>query len=177
MATDSARSVLRVEGADRLRTIARQLRELGEGGREIRRRMTREMRRAGTELVRAERAAVRALPSKGESARRGRPGLRQAIARATQLQVKTAGRNPLVRVWVNPKRLPDGQMMLPPYMEGERGASPWRHPVFGNSEVWVSQEPKPWFWRTAARYRGNIDHALLRALRDVEDEIRRRTGA
>lgn len=169
MARRGTGDVVRIEGAERLRRISRSLRQMGEEGREVRRSLARELRRIGTSLVREERAAVRALPSRGQSAALGRASLRQAIARATRAELKTSGRNPRLTVRVNPRRMPEGQAALPAYMEGE--TEPWRHPVFGNTDVWVSQDAKPWFWRTAERHLPRIEAALLRVLREVEDEI------
>ena len=165
-----ASRALQVEGAERLREISRRLRQL-EDGREYRRVMTRELRSAGNTIVRAERAAVRALPSRGLSAARGRRSLRQSIARATRMQVRTGGRNPRLKIFVDPAKMPDGQRTVPAYMEGEE--APWRHPVFGNDEKWVSQEKRPWFWRTADQHMAAVERAMLNTLREMEELIER----
>lgn len=166
--------LVRVEGAERIRALARTFREY-EDGRELRRRLRVELKRSATRIQQAEQAAVMALPSKGESARRGRPSLRRSIARATQIRVRTSGaRNAGVLVWVNPRRMPPGQGALPAYMEGLRPYHRWRHPVFGNSDVWVQQQARPWFYRTAARYELSAQRDAARAIDSIADEIESR---
>ena len=66
------------------------------------------------------------------------------MAKAAQLEVKTA-RHPAVSVFVNPRKMPDGQKSLPEYVEASKGHTRWRHPVFGNRDVWVQQPPNKYF--------------------------------
>ena len=123
-----------------LRTISRELKHVGNG-REIKKRMTRELRAVAAPFVPAVRAAVLSAPVKGE----GSTGLRARLARATRLQVRTVGRQAGVRILVDPKRMPDGEKALPEEFEGTKR---WRHPVYGNRDVWITQDPKPFFFRT-----------------------------
>jgi hypothetical protein len=147
----TSNNLLRVEGAERLRDLSRDLRRRSDGT-QLRTLMRRELRDIVEEIVRAEQAAVRALPSKGQNAARGLPSTREQIARATTSQIRTAGKDVGVRAWVNPKRLPEGKKNLPAYMNREPGFTRWRHPVFaqeGRTRTYVDQPPKPWWYRTA----------------------------
>jgi len=44
--------------------------------------------------------------------------------------------------------MPEKQGNLPKYTASPKG---WRHPVYGNTEVWVHQVMKPKWWLDAAR--------------------------
>ncbi|MEV6791243.1 hypothetical protein AB0M87_04410 [Streptomyces sp. NPDC051320] len=67
------------------------------------------------------------------------------MSRATRLEVKKSGKNAGVAIRVDGRKMPDRQGSLPAYMEGTKPR--WRHPVFGNQEVWVQQPPHPYFYR------------------------------
>ena len=165
---------LRIENGERLRTLAREFRGQGDG-KELRKRLRKELKGTGTRIVKAEKHAVRALPSKGQSARRGRPSLRATTARATQLRIRTSGPRAGVTVWVNPKRMGPGRANLPAYMEGVRPFQRWRHPVFGDADTWVTQRPRPWFYRTAARYEDDAQRGAARVIDSIAREIESRT--
>jgi hypothetical protein len=124
-----------------LRTISRELRLMGDG--EITAIFRRRLRAAAAPLVPAVRQSALAIPAKTSA--RGRPGLRRAIARAVTLRVRTAGRLASVAIFVDGRKMPPRQGALPQYMEGTR--RPWRHPVFGNTEVWRAQPAHPYFYR------------------------------
>lgn len=127
-----------VVGADELRALSRALRRQANG-RELQKQLRAELREAAKPLVPAVRSAIRSMPSKDESRRRGRPSLRRQMARSVTVQVKTGGRNAGVSVFMSPKKMPDGKKSLPSYFELRPGYLRLRHPVFGNAEVWVTQ--------------------------------------
>lgn len=123
-----------------LRRIAAELRRMDN--KEIKREFTRELRAAAKPLVPAVRQSIRQIPSK-------RPysgdGLRGRMARAVKLEVRTVGRDAGVRIRVDGRKMPTHEKALQSYMEGLK--KPWRHPVYGNREVWVKQDPKPYFYK------------------------------
>jgi len=160
----------RIQQGRELRDLSRRLRGL-EDGREIAGRLRRELRRAARPMVPAVRAAVLALPSQGQNARRGRDSLRRSIARATQLQVQTSGTRPGVRVWVNPRRMPEGQANLPAYMEGIRPFHRWRHPVYGDEDTWVTQPSRPFFYRAVRPLEDGVAEAGARVMDEIAREI------
>lgn len=153
--------ILQVRGGEDLRRISRQLRHVGNG-REIRRRFVRELRAAARPLVPAVRASIAAIP-----ARSGRhTGLRRRLQAATRLRIRTAGRDASVAVLVDPDRMPSGEKALPKLMEGLRR---WRHPVFGDRETWVTQQPHPYFFRVVRP----LGLKSRRAVNQVIDSITR----
>lgn len=162
---------LRVEGADQLRELSRDLRRHGDG-KEIRRRMVAELKKSANELVRAEKAAVLALPSKGQNARRGRRSLRRSVATATVSTVRTTAKDPRVSVRVNPSRMPAGQANLPAYMNAEPRFTRWRHPVFGTSK-YVTQLATPWFYATARPMEERLQRRMVDVISGVAQEIER----
>lgn len=163
----------RIQQGEQLRDFSRALREL-EDGREIAKRMRRELRQAGRPMVPAVRAAVLALPSKGQNARRGRPSTRAQVARATALRVRASGRTPGVSIWVNPKRMPEGKRNIPAYMEGIRPFHRWRHPTFGDWEKAVQQPATPYFYRAVRPYEDGVAEAGDRVLSWVAEQIANR---
>jgi hypothetical protein len=110
--------------------------------RELKKRFRKELTLAAGPVVPAVRSAIAAIPVTGTG---GSTGLRGRLQKATRLQVRTVGRQAGVRVLVDPKRMPDGQKSLPALMEGLR---PWRKPVFGNRDVWVTQPFHRYFFPT-----------------------------
>ena len=86
------------------------------------------------------RASIRAIPSKS-----GKGELRGAMARATKLRVRTVGPLASVAIQVDGSRMPWACGPSQSYMEGTK--KPWRHPVFGTTDVWVTQQPHPYFYR------------------------------
>lgn len=160
---------LALENGEALRDLVRDLRRHSDG-KQLRKRLRKELKGTGTRIVKAEKQAVRALPSKGQNARLGRPSTRRQVARATQLRVRTNGPTAGVMVWVNPKKMPPGKQSVPAYMEGVRPYQRWRHPVFGR-EAWTTQRATPWFYRTAGRYGGEAQRAAQRVIDGIAREI------
>jgi hypothetical protein len=164
---------IRIENGDALRSVARAIRDQSDK-KLLQKRLRKELRGVGREIVKAEKQAVRALPSKGQSARAGRKPLRRDIARATQLRIRTAGRNAGVAVWINPRTLGPGRANLPGYIEGVRPFQRWRHPTFGH-DPWVTQRPHPYFYRTAARHETRVQWAAIQVVNRMAREIESRT--
>lgn len=164
--------LLRVHGAEQLRALSRDLRRLEEG-KEVRRELLRELKGVAGELSRQEKDVVLAMPSKGENARRGRRSLRRRFATATIAQVRASGKHAGVSVLINPAKMPPGQQNLPAYMNAESRFMPLRHPVFGDTETWVSQPPWPWFYQAALPYEGIAQRRLIAVLDKYADQIER----
>jgi hypothetical protein len=160
----------RIEDGQALREMIRDLREL-EDGRELAKRLRRGLRQAAKPMVPAVRRSVLALPSRGLNARRGRDSLRRSVAKATQIRAKTSGSRPYVAVWVNPKRMPEGQANLPAYLEGIRPFQRWRHPVYGDGDTWVTQPPKPYFYRAIRPLEDGVAEEGRRVMNEIAAEI------
>ena len=155
--------IIRLHTGRDLARISRELRRMDDA--EIKRRFRRELRAAGAPMVPAVRASIAAIPVKGTS---GSTGLRRRLQRATRLMVRTSGRQAGVRVIVDPKRMPDHQKSLPQMMEGVR---PWRHPVYGNREVWRSQESHAYFFPVVDRMGAASRVAANRVIKSIERDI------
>jgi hypothetical protein len=69
---------------------------------------------------------------------------------------------------MNPKDMPPGELSLPLGMEGVKR---WRHPVYGNREVWVTQAPHPYFQQAAAGFGPAAGLALRASLEDITRQI------
>jgi hypothetical protein len=155
---------VQLRGGRDLARISRELRRMNNP--ELKKRFRQELRAAGKPMVPAVRAAIRQIPSKrGYSA----DGLRGQMARAVKLEVRTTGREAGVRLRVDGRKMPDQKKALQSYMEGVR--SRWRHPVYGNREVWVTQPSKPYFYRTVEPMglaaQRNIQRAADNVARDI----------
>lgn len=139
---------------------------------EIRRRLRTELRVAATPLVPAVRASVMATPSKQQGPRPdGRLGLRILVAKTVTLQIKTAVQ-PIVRVYMDAKKMPDRAFSLPKYLDGAK--RPWRSPTFGRRgrRDWKNQRAHPYF----ARGIKNADALARKAVQRVADDIARELG-
>jgi len=112
--------------------------------------------RGGGAKQRGVAAVLRARTERGRdlAGRRSR-GLRRTIAGAVGIRVTARG----VLIQVNSSRLPPGQQSLPMHLESRRG---WRHPVFGDREMWAHQLGVPWFHATIRRHQPRF-HAEIRA--------------
>ncbi|MFI6249050.1 hypothetical protein [Streptomyces sp. NPDC051016] len=142
----AARFTLRT--GDDLRRISRELRRIDDP--ELKKRFRKELRKSAAPFVPLIRNSIRQIPSK-------RPytpaGLRGRLSKATRIETRTVGKDAGVAIRVDGRRMPDGEKRLPSLMEGagvrrgRRVDTRWRHPVFGNREVWVQQDSHPYFFR------------------------------
>jgi hypothetical protein len=116
-------------------------------------------------------AAWLAAPSQGHGTasrgRRDQPDIRKLLADSTWIQARLTGKEAGVRIRSDGRKMPDGIKALGGYAEGIR-RRPWRHPVHGNRNVWVTQQPFPGkpFYTAAA-----VDE--LRARRACNDAVDR----
>lgn len=152
-----------VRGGRELRRITKGLREVGDG-REIKKRFTKELRAAAKPLVPAVRASILAIPTSGSMG----TGLRRRIARAVRLTVRTTGRSAGVSIAVDGRKMLPGEGALPAYMEGTK--KPWRHPVFGG-DTWVTQTPRPYFYRVVRPLGQKSRTAVNKVLDEVTKDI------
>lgn len=121
--------------------------------------------------VHVNRAKNRTGAAKTAARRLGKGGfaLRSVIAAAIQTKISYSGSRQGVRIRVDAARLGNQARNLPERID----AGKWRHPVYGNRNVWVTQTGKPgWFTRTAERnapaVRAKIQDAMRRALARIE---------
>lgn len=155
--------------SEELARLARDLKGASNGP-ELKKRLTKELRAAAKPLVPAVRASIAQMPSKGRPAHKGRAPLRVLLARSVSTQVKT-GKWAAVRVFMNPKKMPDGMKSLPGYFEGITGKGVLRHPVWGNPDRYASQLPRPYFGRGTAGAEQIARDAMQRVMDDIAGEI------
>lgn len=146
-----------------LRRISRELRAQGDG--QVTKKFRKELRAAARPLVPKVRASIRQIPSKRSYSA---SGLRGQLAKATRLEVKTSGKSAGVAIRVDGRKMPSHMKSLPSMAEGKKR---WRHPVFGNRDVWVNQTPHPYFYDVVRAAGPASRKAVNRVLRDITKEI------
>lgn len=160
---------VRLGASSDLDRLARALRK-SAANRDIQRRLYTDLEGAAKPMVSAIKSKVKSLPSKGQNAARGRRSLRSRIARNVRMRTST-GELPGVEVSVDRNALPDGERNLPAYMEGETPFHRWRHPVFGNSSVWVQQDHHDYFYSSAQPYVRDAEKSVEGIVADVAKDI------
>src|SRR5512138_1790273 len=150
---------------------------------ELQRRLRKELRVEARKLIAPLRQSVMAIPSQNARTRlRIHSGLRVSqsghqlralIARAANVQVKT-GAEARVRVFMDPRKMPDRMKSLPQYMEGSRGHEHWRHPVWGR---WIEgqrdQPNHPYFERGTRDAERDAIAGVRRVMEQIAGEIER----
>lgn len=163
---------VQVYGQSELRDLARDLRRQADGRRRVRE-LGKELRQAAKPLNVKAKQAARALPSKNQNARRGTPSLRRQIARAVSTNVRLSGNRAGVKVFIDGKKMPPGKRTLHKYVEATPGWTRWRHPVFGNTDKWVTQRSHPFFTRATASAEARAREAVRDVLNRVADDLER----
>lgn len=161
--------------AEELRQLLQQMRRL-ENAKELKKELTQAMRAAGKPMLKAVRAGVLATPStRSVRKKKGHTQgeLRRNIAKATKMQVRAGARGAGVVIRVAPRKMPTKQNNLPGYLDGRPPFERWRHPVFGNREVIVTQRPHPFFLKAIEPHQG----AALRQVNEALDKVRRHLEA
>ena len=141
-----------------LRQISRALRA-EEDGKELRKELTRNMREA---LKPGAAQAKSAIMSMASTTPHDGPALKTAIARKIRPEVRITGRFPGAKIKAFKTKNLRG---FPNAPKRTNRSSGWRHPVYGNREVWVQQAGKPkWFDRAFegqdAHYKRQVQFAL-----------------
>lgn len=170
-----AELIIKGDGVEKLRALGVQLKGADKT---LRRELQVAVRAAAGPIVIDVRQAVMAIPVGGghggglfaraawtayakRRPPRGGHGLRSSIAAATGTQVKTTGRSVGVKIRVNVAKLPPSQRKLPRDLDSPTG---WRHPVFGNTAVWVAQAGHPYFKVTIARHQAGAKARIETAM-------------
>ena len=100
----------------------------------------------------------------------GQP-LRTAVAQQVESYVRLSGKSPGAGVRVRKYGMPRGFNNAPRRLNARKG---WRHPVFGNTNVWVHQVGEPgWFDDNTTRFAGRYRVAVKRAMDDMAERIAR----
>lgn len=146
-----------VHAADKLGLVAATLRDLQDKG--LTRELTKALNKATEELRRdALENAGEVLPQRG--------GLAERVESTAKLSTRRrSGRNPGIRIMA--KGMPGLEQM------DRRGRL--RHPVWGNRNVWVTQEIKPgWFTEPMQDGKPEVAYRIEQALDELAVELARR---
>lgn len=110
-------------------------------------------------IVSKVRRAALDLPARGPK----HTGLRGRLAAGVQAQAQGQSAR-IVATAVDPteKALPRGM---------DSGSKGWRHPVYGNREVWVQQRGGSWFREPISEEGDGIERRLTEALEDMAERI------
>ncbi len=98
--------------------------------------------------------------------------VREALARGTSLAVTKAKSGGRVSIKTSPRLLPANRRVMAKAYNKES----WRHPTFGNSEVWHEQSGNPYFGAVILEHRRALAAAVERALDEAVDIVAPRTG-
>lgn len=144
-------------------------------GKDLRRDLLRGLRAAAQPAAIAVKTAILSMPSAGAHSGDGDSrSLRAAIAAGIKVHVKLSGKAKHIGVTIaaHSRGMPREFRRAPKYLNRRR---PWRHPVFGNRENWVSQVSRRpgWFDGTLKAYRP----AVARAADEALDNVARRISA
>lgn len=154
---------LKVTGTDDLRRASRKIRESADP-KTVRRELSQALKQSTTPALTDAKAAALALPAHG----RHHTGLRVRIARGVTAQAKLSGRTAGVKVRVS-RRIMGSQAAVPMLMNHGN----WRHPVFGETKVWVTQRgSRNWFDSAVDRHRREVRRAVKGVLDDLERKLK-----
>jgi hypothetical protein len=152
-----------------LRNISRALRA-EEDGKELRKELTRNMREA---LKPGATQAKSNIMSMASATPHGGPALKSSIARKIRPEARITGRFPGAKI--KAFKTPNVRGFANAAKRTNR-ASGWRHPVYGNREVWIQQTGKvKWFDHAFEGRRNAYEHAVKSALADMVNRIASRS--
>lgn len=156
---------LRVETHAGLAALVRAIRA-EEDGKQLRKELAAGMREALKPGAQEAKSGIMSMSSAGL---RTSPALRSSVARKIRPEVKLGGRWSGARVKAfktkNVRNFPNAPKRL-------NRASGWRHPVYGNREVWVQQRGKvDWFDRAFQGREGVYKAAVEQAMEDMARRI------
>lgn len=123
-------------------------------------------------IVEEVRQAALAIPASREAGstrkKKGSSlGLRASLAAAAKADFNGTSKGGVVKIKISSTRFLSvsgrENRSLPYYVEGRRKRA-WRHPVFGNTEVWVTQEKHPFLWVTVSKHKQEFVNSVQSAV-------------
>ncbi|WP_075662201.1 hypothetical protein [Streptomyces acidiscabies] len=161
---------LGVETHEGLAALTRAIRA-EEDGKELRKELARNMREALKPAAAEAKSSVMSIASAGLPAA---PALRSSVAKKIRPEVKLGGRWSGARVKAFKTKNVRGFPNAPKRLNRAGG---WRHPVYGNREVWVQQHGKTdWFDRSFEGRAGQYRAAVEAAMENMAHRIAARAG-
>ncbi len=170
--------LISVSGQRELETLAVKLKAAGDEGKGLKLELRRGLRKSAEPMLSAVQTAVRSISVKGvrgggkwaryfHRPRSKSTGLRNSVADAMQIQARMGG-EPSVRLRVNTSRLPQDQRKLPRHMNKSEG---WRHPVFGDKDVWAQQTGEPYWEKTLIPFGPQVRRDVINVVDSVLKRI------
>jgi hypothetical protein len=160
---------LGVESVEGLDALVRAIRA-EEDGKALRKDLAKNMREALKPGAAEAKSSIMAMPSSGIMPTA--PALRTAIAKKIRPEVKLGGRWSGARVKAFKTKNIRG---FPNAPKRTNRADGWRHPVFGNRDVWVTQQGKPdWFDDAFKGRESTYKAAVEQAMEDMARRIANR---
>ncbi|WP_075693862.1 hypothetical protein [Streptomyces acidiscabies] len=161
---------LGVETHEGLAALTRAIRA-EEDGKALRKELARNMREALKPAAAEAKSSVMSIASAGLPTA---PALRSSVAKKIRPEVKLGGRWSGARVKAFKTKNVRGFPNAPKRLNRSGG---WRHPVFGNREVWVQQHGKTdWFDRSFEGREGQYKAAVEAAMENMARRIADRAG-
>jgi len=156
---------LRAENVEGLDALSRRLR-VESDGKELRKELARNMRDALKPAAALAKSGIMAMSTSGPGAS---PPLRSSIARKIRPEVKLGGRWSGARVKAFKTPAIRGFANAPKRTNRAKG---WRHPVFGNSDIWVHQRGREnWFDRAFEGEAEKYRQACLDAMEEMAKRL------
>jgi len=156
--------LMKVARQEQYRALSRRLRDQGRG--DLQRQLSRAIRTVGSPALTAVQAAwhtVDVTPPMGTG--RKSTGLRGRVAAATRVSILQSG----ISIRVEPKQVDSRYGRSLSY--GLDGLGRWRHPVYGNQNVWVQQYGQEVFFKTLERFETAWHAGIERAMEDTARQI------
>ncbi|MFI1001985.1 hypothetical protein ACIP10_15325 [Streptomyces galbus] len=161
---------LGVETHEGLAALTRAIRA-EEDGKQLRKELARDMREALKPGAAEAKSRVMAIASAGLPTA---PALRSSVAKKIRPEVKLGGRWSGARVKAFKTKNVRGFPNAPKRLNRAGG---WRHPVYGNREVWVQQHGKTgWFDEAFQGRESNYRQAVEAAMESMARRIAARAG-
>ncbi|TQN30616.1 hypothetical protein FHX37_0498 [Haloactinospora alba] len=155
------------------REVARVAKELRAVDKKLPTKFRAELRKAGKSGADRVKSEVKSLPVKGVSGGTSahphkRRQLRRRVARGVRVRASTKQGMRIVTA------MPEAeQSVIPRGLDSatrHRGGG-WRHPVFGNRDVWVDQTGGSWFLEPLGEMQPDVQANVRRVLDDAAEQV------
>jgi BMFP domain-containing protein YqiC len=154
---------MRMTGAADLKTLAKKIRKSADA-KQVRKDLTKGLKDGTKPALVLVKAAALALPDKPGNKS---TGVRRKMARVANVQVRASGNSAGVRVRLSRSRMGDHAAMARVTNDGK-----WRHPVYGNANVWVRQySRRGWFDDANRRAASQVRKAVKQVIDDIEKRL------
>lgn len=166
---------VRVVSGPEIQRTAERLRQVDK---KLPTRLRKELRKAAQPAVQAAKAEARSLPSRGVKGGTSRHPhrrnqLRRRLARSVRVQAATGGRRGAGLRIVTAMPTASEALLPRGFDSGSKG---FRHPVFGNRDVWVRQPGASWFRQPIGRQSHEVRARVARVIDETAQWIAQAGG-